>query len=774
MRSATLRPRVSTNWTGTGGRAFQDGGIGNDWGVFTTTINSSTRRHAGAVQRSWFRFSTAVTSSTTIEGHGADTGVDNFTLQIHAAPSKARSGNTVRYRADTRGGNSGSPVVNGSGLAIGVHSHGGCTSSSSTASSNAGTYQGHPSFVLWRNRLCTTPDLVVDTITSNSTTLRAGSTYTMSTRIRNAGTGSTAASFVSAIVLSTNTTISTADPVLRSFTTPTLLGGRSYTFTSSTIRIPTNTRSGTCYLAGFADRSAYIGESNEANNTRFVTRTCVGVTARPNLVVTAVSATTSVVAGGNATIRATVRNTGTATAAASLTGYYLSTNSAITTSDTLLGSSSTRSLAASIGVTLSRVVRMPLTLPTGTCYLGAYADYRRTVTESNEVDNGRGQAVRCTGRGNLQISALTASTTSAVAGSLVTLRATVRNAGSNTAAASLTGYYLSSDSRITTTDTLLGSSSTPSIAAGRTSLASRSVRIPSTVRTVTCYLGAYADYRNTVSEASEVDNGRGIAVRCIARPDLTVTACTYSASGTTWVPGAAVTVRATVRNAGFASSPSSIATVLMSTNTLISSSDIYLTGRTVGALAPGASVSTSVSVRVPYCLTSTSYYIGAYADGFLRVTEGSEGNNGRAASPVRRVSAYTGSGRIAEFRFPRAGNTNGANSLTGCQVSVRRGANVPICITAPRFNNYWVYPIWSRSSSLRIDDLTNLSLSLPIYTPRIVRVSSGRAQFSLTIPRVPTFVGGFNAYMHTVWFTPTFSGINSLSGTNRLFNRFTQ
>src|SRR5690606_2557474 len=53
-----------------------------------------------------------------------------------------KTGMALRYQADTTGGNSGSPVIDDStGLAIGIHTHGGCTSSSGA---NAGTAIEHP------------------------------------------------------------------------------------------------------------------------------------------------------------------------------------------------------------------------------------------------------------------------------------------------------------------------------------------------------------------------------------------------------------------------------------------------------------------------------------------------------------------------------------------------------------------------------------------------------------------------------------------------------
>src|SRR5262245_58843510 len=49
---------------------------------------------------------------------------------------------TIQYRTDTTGGNSGSPVAHGeNGDAIGIHTHGGCTTSGT--GENSGTASNH-------------------------------------------------------------------------------------------------------------------------------------------------------------------------------------------------------------------------------------------------------------------------------------------------------------------------------------------------------------------------------------------------------------------------------------------------------------------------------------------------------------------------------------------------------------------------------------------------------------------------------------------------------
>ena len=116
-----------------------NGGVGNDWGVFRVFDNAQTGLQPLQVQGASFNLVQDLGPSTIrITGYGVDSGVDNQSLQTNAGPNAGSSGTTMAYQADTQGGNSGSPVIDeATGRAVGVHSHGGC--STSGTGSNKGT-----------------------------------------------------------------------------------------------------------------------------------------------------------------------------------------------------------------------------------------------------------------------------------------------------------------------------------------------------------------------------------------------------------------------------------------------------------------------------------------------------------------------------------------------------------------------------------------------------------------------------------------------------------
>ena len=95
----------------------------------------------------------------------------------------------------------------------------------------------------------------------------------------------------------------------------------------------------------------------------------------------------SVVAGGALTMYYDVDNDGAAAAGSSTSGIYLSTDSTISTSDTLLVTDAVASIAAGSYSSESVSITIPGTLAAGTYYLGAIADYNNAIAESNETNN---------------------------------------------------------------------------------------------------------------------------------------------------------------------------------------------------------------------------------------------------------------------------------------------------------------------------------------------------------------------------------------------------
>ena len=87
------------------------------------------------------------------------------------------------------------------------------------------------------------------------------------------------------------------------------------------------------------------------------------------------------------TVNFTLKDTGTASAAASVSGLYLSTDSTITTSDALLGTFAASTLPSGGSQAESISFSLPTNLAAGTYHLGVMADATSKVAESSETNN---------------------------------------------------------------------------------------------------------------------------------------------------------------------------------------------------------------------------------------------------------------------------------------------------------------------------------------------------------------------------------------------------
>jgi subtilase family serine protease len=166
--------------------------------------------------------------------------------------------------------------------------------------------------------------------------------------------------------------------------------GPSETSTASTqLVIPPGTVTGTYYVIGVADWNGAVAESTESNNTRTSNLVLIG----PDLVVTAVSAPSSAVAGTSISASDTTKNQGGDTAVASVTSFFLSSNSSLDVSDVLLATRPVPSLGPGLSDAGSLALAIPVSTTAGTYYIIAKADGDDASAEALENNNTRWRSI---------------------------------------------------------------------------------------------------------------------------------------------------------------------------------------------------------------------------------------------------------------------------------------------------------------------------------------------------------------------------------------------
>ncbi len=339
-----------------------------------------------------------------------------------------------------------------------------------------------------------------------------------------------------------------------------------------------------------------------------------------DLVVSVLTVPSFAAAGAPLTISVTSKNQGTGSADPSTTRFYVSANTSLEPTDTVLTTvQSVPPLAPSVTSSASITLEIPSTLMPGSHYVIAKADGDDVLFESSESNNT--YARRFSVGPDLLLSTFTLPAT-ATPGSPVDASYAVRNQGADGAAASVVAFYWSTNSSLDANDTLLASTNIGALAPNATQTGQMPVVIPSDATLGTYFIFAKADSANTIDEASESNNTSLESI--LVGGDLVVS--DFSAPA---VIGAGVPFEATdtTKNAGTTSVGQSVTHFYLSSNSSLSADDALLGSRNVNALAAGNVSSGNTSLTLPAGTPAGSYYLFAKADAANAVMETQEGNN---------------------------------------------------------------------------------------------------------------------------------------------------
>ena len=222
---------------------------------------------------------------------------------------------------------------------------------------------------------------------------------------------------------------------------------------------------------------------------------------------------------------------------------------------------------------------------------------------------------------DLTVTALTVPAVVAV-GSTFDVSDITKNQGTDTAPASTTSFFLSSNYILDAADTPVGSRVVPAIATGVSHSGSASLTLPSTLAAGTYVLFAKADGPAQVTETSEANNLRSVSLR--VGPDLAVTTLT---APTIVAPGTPFAVTDVTKNQGAGTAGASTTKFYLSSNYGLDAADTPLQSRAVGSLGAGLTASATTMVTIPADTAAGGYYLIANADDGAAVVEHTENNN---------------------------------------------------------------------------------------------------------------------------------------------------
>ena len=136
-------------------------GVGNDYAYFGVFPNSNTGLTPRQAQGADFTFAAPPAWNSSLQvritGYGTDGGTRNQVQQTEVGPwlSYSPSSTRLSYVTDTTGGNSGSPIIQEeAGVAMGVHTHGGCNPPNVGNNGTASTHPGLQNYLANPKGVC--------------------------------------------------------------------------------------------------------------------------------------------------------------------------------------------------------------------------------------------------------------------------------------------------------------------------------------------------------------------------------------------------------------------------------------------------------------------------------------------------------------------------------------------------------------------------------------------------------------------------------------------
>lgn len=502
-------------------------------------------------------------------------------------------------------------------------------------------------------------DLLALSLTPSRTALEAGESLQVTLRVRNLGPDAISA-FRVAVRLSVDDVLDPADPVLGTWSSAGL-AAQADLDTGGTVQVPVVTVPGLYRLLLVADDDQRFAETDESNNVLAAPGSLqVAPPTHPDLAAEAVSfGPSQVQAGSTVDVSHQLRNIGVEPSGSFRLGVYLSTTPVITSADVLIGQRQVAALAVGATDAASGAVTIPAFVPQGSYYVGVLCDDLEQVVEMDELNNGLAAAAPLTVTAaplpDMAPLSLSVQQASVDAGQPILVQESVLNQGVAAASLFQVGVYLSTDIDIDPDDDVfLGSRAVAGLAAGAVSDSGpQSVVVPGNTPGGAYFMGVVVDAGEFVPEANEGNNtllaSTALSVTVPPLPDLVVDDFSFSPGSVVANGSGTLTVSGSFRNVGVATSAAVQATVFLSPDAAVTTSDIAIGSLDVASLTPGAGVGRTVDIPVPGGIENGSYRVGLWIDAAAIQPELDEANNLLVATTLLDV---TGGGPAAPNLVP--------------------------------------------------------------------------------------------------------------------------
>ncbi len=461
------------------------------------------------------------------------------------------------------------------------------------------------------------PDLVIANWTTDKDFYGSATNIAFAATVKNQGGATTGVTSVLRVVFSADANLDDSDAIIGQLQTGTLAAGASANQTA-TLKLPTATP-GTYTLFVVADAAAGVAEADEGNNL-VSKKIQIGQVA--NLYFTGFTAAQQIVAGQTLAVSYAVRNNGDTEANEHSDTLYLSKDQTFSADDVVLGTYKGGKIAVGATSAYNVTAKIPEDTVGGGWALLLVTDSALEVPETNEADNTSIRPLTVFGLPDY-VGALT-SAASAPPNTTATITVRVDNKGSGNAGINTVArVYRSANDVVDNGDILLGQATIQGVNAGQFRTANISVNYGSTPGSYK--LLTVVDATALLTELSESNNLSITPFKVLSPADLTPSTPTLSA--TKLPAGDAITVSWSDTNKGDDTPIGFADGVYLSTDTVVSSSDILLGQIASGALAGGAVANRQFKGTLPTSVTPGMYKVLVVVDRNTQIAESDETNN---------------------------------------------------------------------------------------------------------------------------------------------------
>ncbi|MCW3104191.1 MAG: hypothetical protein JWO09_2631 [Bacteroidetes bacterium] len=410
-----------------------------------------------------------------------------------------------------------------------------------------------------------------------------------------------------------------------------LLGGSSATiFTpgGQTLSIPTGISPGNYYIILRADTLNAYSESDEANNFAFMP-----INIFPNIPDLAIeglyTGTRTILEGYWLNISFSLQNLSYGDAPYHSVHYYLSADSVLDASDTLLSTTAGTGAPGNSSMVGGTNEILPAGL-SGNYYVIVVLDLANTVIETDETNNTGLLPVTIEPlSSDLLITHPSAAVSALAPGATTRVKSSFELYGNATLNNQTIGYYLSADTLLDASDVYLSSTTAPWLSHAPyygISYTSGTITIPAGTAYGAYYVLFVADHNHITTETNEANN-LNYTPLAVTAPAYDLRVSALRTDGTAAASGSSITATPVLFNAASAGTASYKVGFYLSLDSMYDASDLFLSQRLMNPLNPGNSDSAACTLNIPVSIAAGDYYLVAYADYLDVIPESAELNN---------------------------------------------------------------------------------------------------------------------------------------------------